>query len=109
VRVLVIYCHPNETSFASALHQTVLRALRRRGHEVTDLDLYAEGFRPVMSREDRQKYEDPAQYREAVEKYALQLAETEAVARQSGWEPTTILIVGAPGDWRGVSGESPPR
>ena len=54
MRVLVIYCHPNETSFASALHQTVLKALRARGHEVTDLDLYADGFRPVMSREEYQ-------------------------------------------------------
>ena len=30
MRVLVIYCHPNETSFASQLHQTVLKALRKR-------------------------------------------------------------------------------
>ena len=79
MRVLVIYCHPNEASFASKLHQTVLKALRGRGHEVTDLDLYADGFRPVMSREERQEYEDPARYWEAVEKYALQLAETEAI------------------------------
>ena len=53
MRVLVVYCHPNETSFASTLHQTVLKALRSGGHEVTDLDLYADGFRPVMSREER--------------------------------------------------------
>jgi NAD(P)H dehydrogenase (quinone) len=77
--VLVVYCHPNETSFASTLHQTVLKALRSGGHEVTDLDLYADGFRPVMSREERREYEDPAQYRAAIKKYALQLAETEAI------------------------------
>ena len=79
MRVLVVYCHPNEASFASTLHQTVLKALQSRGHEVTDLDLYADGFRPVMSREERQQYEDPVQYRETVEKYALQLAEAEAI------------------------------
>lgn len=79
MRVLVVYCHPNETSFASTLHQTVLKALRSGGHEVTDLDLYADGFRPVMSRDERREYEDPAQYRAAVKKYALQLAETEAI------------------------------
>jgi NAD(P)H dehydrogenase (quinone) len=79
LRVLVVYCHPNETSFASTLHQTVLKALRSRGHDVTDLDLYADDFRPVMSREERKDYEDPAQYRETVKKYALQLAETEAI------------------------------
>jgi len=46
VRVLVVYCHPNETSFASTLHQTVLKALRSRGHDVTDLDLYADDCVP---------------------------------------------------------------
>lgn len=79
MRVLVIYCHPNETSFASELHQAVSRALRGRGHAVIDLDLYAEGFRPVMSREEREEYEDPAGYRETVKKYASQLAEAEAI------------------------------
>jgi NAD(P)H dehydrogenase (quinone) len=79
VRVLVVYCHPNDTSFASALHQTVLNALRNGGHEVTDLDLYADDFQPVMSREERKDYGDPAEYRKAVDRYASQLAETEAV------------------------------
>jgi NAD(P)H dehydrogenase (quinone) len=78
VRVLLVYCHPNEKSFAGTLHQTVLKALRNGGHEVTDLDLYADGFRPVMSREERKEYEDPAPYRETVKKYASQLAEAEA-------------------------------
>jgi NAD(P)H dehydrogenase (quinone) len=79
MRVLVIYCHPTETSFASVLHRTVLQALRSRGHEVTDLDLYGEGFRPAMSREERQEYEDPARYHETVAKYASQLAQAEAI------------------------------
>ena len=79
MRVFVVYCHPNDRSFASALHQMVLKALRSSGHEVTDLDLYTEDFRPVMSREERKEYEDPAQYRETVKEYALQLAETDAI------------------------------
>ena len=79
MRVLVVYCHPNDTSFASALHQTVLNALRNGGHEVTDLDLYADDFQPVMSREERKDYGDPAEYRKAVDRYASQLAETEAI------------------------------
>ena len=56
-----------------------MKALRSSGHEVTDLDLYTEDFRPVMSREERKEYEDPAQYRETVKEYALQLAETDAI------------------------------
>ncbi|MES2533630.1 MAG: NAD(P)H-dependent oxidoreductase [Pseudomonadota bacterium] len=58
MRVLVIYCHPVDTSFASAMHQEVLKNLRAAGHEVDDCDLYAEGFDPVMSREERLGYHD---------------------------------------------------
>jgi NAD(P)H dehydrogenase (quinone) len=79
MRVLIIYCHPNGKSFASKVHGTVRKALQDKGHIVTDLDLYAEGFKPVMSREERVKYEDPARYRELVDKYAAQLAEAEAI------------------------------
>lgn len=48
MRVLVVYCHPVETSFHAALHQEVLKNLRAAGHEVDDCDLYAEGFNPVL-------------------------------------------------------------
>ena len=58
MRVLVVYCHPVETSFHAALHQEVLRQLREAGHEVDDCDLYAEGFDPVLSREERLGYHE---------------------------------------------------
>ena len=58
MRVLVVYCHPVETSFHAALHEEVLRNLRAAGHEVDDCDLYAEGFDPVLSREERLGYHD---------------------------------------------------
>jgi NAD(P)H dehydrogenase (quinone) len=77
--VLIIYCHPNGKSFASKVHVTVRKALLNKGHIVTDLDLYAEAFKPVMSREERIEYDDPARYHELVEKYAAQLAEAEAI------------------------------
>ena len=58
MRVLVVYCHPVETSFHAALHHEVLKNLRAAGHEVDDCDLYAEGFNPVLSREERLGYHD---------------------------------------------------
>ena len=58
MRVLVVYCHPVETSFHAALHQEVLKNLRAAGHEVYDCELYAEGFAPVLSREERLGYHD---------------------------------------------------
>jgi len=56
MRVLVLFAHPVETSFAAALHKTTVDGLRAAGHDVDDCDLYAEGFNPVMSREERLNY-----------------------------------------------------
>ena len=58
MRILVIYCHPVETSYNAALHTEVVQQLRGAGHEVDDCDLYAEGFNPVMTREERLGYHE---------------------------------------------------
>ncbi len=79
MRVLVVYCHPEETSYAGALHDAVMQSLTVGGHEVTDLDLYGEGFNPVMTREEHVKYAKSPRYIEAVKKYADQLAAAEAI------------------------------
>jgi len=58
MRFLVIYAHPVKDSFVSALHDCAVTALQGAGHEVDDCDLYAEGFQPVLSREERIAYHD---------------------------------------------------
>src|ERR1700720_4187251 len=58
LRVLVVFAHPLGTSFVSALHARVVEMLRAGGHIVDDLDLYAEKFDPVMSREGLLRYVD---------------------------------------------------
>ena len=58
MHVLVLYCHPVETSFQAALHAEVLKNLKAAGHTVDDCDLYAEKFDPVLSREERLGYHD---------------------------------------------------
>jgi len=79
MHVLVVYCHPVETSFASALHQEVLKNLIAAGHTVDDCDLYAEGFNPVMSREERLHYHDVPQNRVALAGYVERLNRAEAI------------------------------
>lgn len=79
MRVLVVYCHPVETSFASAMHQEVLRNLRAAGHDVDDCDLYAEGFNPVMSREERLGYHDVPANRVPLQPYIERLERAEAI------------------------------
>ncbi len=56
--MLVLYAHPLGDSFAAALHGTVVETLDARGWEVDDCDLYAEGFDPVLSAEERRAYHD---------------------------------------------------
>lgn len=58
MHVLVVYCHPVETSFHAALHKEVVANLLAAGHTVDDCDLYAEGFNPVLSRDERLGYHD---------------------------------------------------
>ena len=79
MRVLVLYAHPVETSFGAAIHARVVETLARAGHEVDDLDLYAEGFQPVLSRRERLDYHDTAVNRAPVEDYVRRLLAAEAL------------------------------
>lgn len=56
MKVLVVFCHPNPRSFTAAVKDRAVEALEAAGHRVDLLDLYAEGFDPVMSLEEREGY-----------------------------------------------------
>lgn len=56
MRVLVVFCHPCEESFSRAVLETVLKAFSEANHEIRLIDLYAEGFDPVMSAAERRGY-----------------------------------------------------
>lgn len=58
MRVLYLYAHPLPESFHGAIHEQVKAGLAEAGHEVDVCDLYAEGFNPVLSPEERRKYHD---------------------------------------------------
>jgi NAD(P)H dehydrogenase (quinone) len=79
MRILVVFCHPVETSFHASLHREVVDALRAGGHEVDDFDLYAEGFNPVLSREERLGYHEVPTNRIPVEPYLQRLERAEAL------------------------------
>ncbi len=117
MNVLVIYAHPVETSFVAALHGRVVDTLRRGGHAVDDCDLYAEGFDPVMSRQDRIDYHDVAVNRCRIAVDADRLAAAEALvlvfpvwnfgfpAMLKGyldrvWAPGVAFEIGADGNLR---------
>lgn len=58
MKVLVVYCHPCEESYVSAVKSSVISGLQEGGHEIRLIDLYAEDFRPQMNAEERRRYHD---------------------------------------------------
>ena len=79
MKVHVVYAHPLKTSLAARLHETVVTNLTAAGHEVDDLDLYADGFNPVLSPEGRSDYHEVPKNRELVDDYVTRLQACEAL------------------------------
>jgi len=79
MRVMVVFAHPLEDSFNATLHRTVVTALQASGHEVDDCELYAEGFNPVLSAEERRHYHDETRNRSPVAQYVERIMAAEAL------------------------------
>ncbi len=62
MHVLLVYVHPEPTSFTAALKNTALEALRDAGHTVEASDLYGEDFNPVAGRHDFLSASDTARF-----------------------------------------------
>jgi NAD(P)H dehydrogenase (quinone) len=82
MRVLYVYCHPLPDSFHAAIRAEALAGLAEAGHSVDLLDLYAEGFDPVLTAERRRDYHDPVRNRANNEAYAARLMAAEALVVQ---------------------------
>jgi NAD(P)H dehydrogenase (quinone) len=59
MRFLIVYAHPDDDSYQSALRRRVVAALTAAGQDVDECDLYAEGFQPVLTRGEWRLYHDP--------------------------------------------------
>lgn len=56
MRVLLIYAHPLADSLNSQIKSVVEEGLAIAGHDVDLIDLYADGFNPVLSIQERGTY-----------------------------------------------------
>lgn len=66
MRVLVVYCHPNPTSFNAAVLDVVKRKLAAAGVETRIQDLYQDKFEPVLSQQGLADYHSIPLNREIV-------------------------------------------
>ncbi len=78
-RALVLFAHPCEESFSAALHRTVVDTLTDRGWQVDDCDLYAEGFSPVLTAEERRGYHEVGPNLAPVASYVERVRAAEAL------------------------------
>jgi NAD(P)H dehydrogenase (quinone) len=56
MRVVIVFCHPTRQSFTGAALERVVSGLAAAGHAMRVIDLYAEGFRPELSREEHEQH-----------------------------------------------------
>jgi NAD(P)H dehydrogenase (quinone) len=78
VRVLVVHCHPNPASLVAAAKDRVIAGLTSAHHEVRLVDLYADGFEPAMTAQERRTHKDPG-IAPDLQHYADDLAWAEAL------------------------------
>ncbi|MEM8580356.1 MAG: NAD(P)H-dependent oxidoreductase [Pseudomonadota bacterium] len=78
-RALILAAHPCGESFSQALHSSVVRQLKARDWEIDDCDLYAEGFNPVLSEEERRGYHEVGPNTAPVASYVERLRAADAL------------------------------
>ena len=79
MQILMIHAHPRADSLSAALRDAAKAALEAGGHRVELRDLYAEGFNPVLSAEERRGYHEVPANRAPVEDYVARLERAEAL------------------------------
>ena len=79
MRVLLVYCHPRADSFCAAVRDAAIMALKAAGHALEVRDLYAEGFSPTLSAEERGRYYDEGANLVGIESHAASLRRAEAL------------------------------
>lgn len=112
MRVHVVYCHPDPDSFARAVRDRAIEALRGIGHEVRLADLYADEFDPRMSSAEIAAYLDPPEGKVDVAGHCGDLAWCQALVfvYPTWWSAQPAMLTG----WldrvliRGVAWELPP-
>lgn len=105
LRALIVYAHPEPTSFCGAMKEVATAALRPLGVTVEVSDLYAEGFNPVAGRHDFSSVQQPERFHYQTEQ--LHAAATDGFApdimrEQARVARADLLLFVFPLWWGGV-------
>ncbi|MCI0765500.1 NAD(P)H-dependent oxidoreductase [Bacillus sp. TL12] len=78
MNILIVYTHPNPSSFNASILEHVQKGLQETNHSVTLLDLYKEQFNPVLIFNEDKRRRDLA-YEEETEKYRTLIKEADSL------------------------------
>ena len=92
----MVSAHPRADSLSAALRDAAKAALESAGHRVELRDLYAEGFNPVLSAEERGRYHDVPDNQLGIEDHvaALQRAEALVLVHPTWWYGMPAMLKG---------------
>jgi NAD(P)H dehydrogenase (quinone) len=79
MKVLVVFAHPVEDSFAAALRNSVVAGLTSAGHTVDLCDLYREDFDPRLSSSERLVYREPPANQAGVADHVRRLQQADGI------------------------------
>ena len=96
MRILLVFAHPLDDSYAAALRDAIVDTLRAGDHAVDLCDLHKESFDPVLSAHERRVYKDTSANNEAVSGHVQRLrwAEGVIVVFPSWWYGMPAILKG---------------
>ncbi|MFI4997155.1 MAG: NAD(P)H-dependent oxidoreductase [Hyphomicrobiales bacterium] len=104
MHVLLVYAHPEPTSFNAALKDEAVATIRAAGHSADVSDLFAEGFDPVAGRHDFRFVADESRFHyQAEQQFAAQTRSfnEEITREQARVEAADLFIFQFPLWWGG--------
>jgi len=96
MQALIVYAHPSPDSYTAAVLEVVRSGLKTAGADVTILDLYAEGFAPVLSPAEWNGYMNSTPQDDTVARHiaALKAADTLIFIYPTWWYGLPALLKG---------------
>ena len=79
MQVLAIFAHPLDDSLCKRLFDEATNRLSSEGHSVTIIDLYKDGFNPVLSKDEREQYFDDEFIPEELKHYQSELMKADTL------------------------------
>ncbi|XP_037371916.1 NAD(P)H dehydrogenase [quinone] 1 [Talpa occidentalis] len=105
-KALIVLAHSEKTSFNYAMKEAAVQALKKKGWDVLESDLYAMNFNPLITREDiKGKLKDAGNFQYAAESalaYKEDRLSPDIVAEQKKLEAADLVIFQFPLQWFGV-------